>query len=88
MSHLLSKQLICGLHQQCQCELLSVFPRPCVPPAAFTCRAIMSYLQVICEQHRLVEQHLDKFASPSGSKGAAKVGQAGATGMSGDCGSG
>ena len=26
------------------------------------CRATMSYLQVICEQHRLVEQHLDKFA--------------------------
>lgn len=28
-------------------------------------RAIMSYLQVICEQHRLVEQHLDKFAAPA-----------------------
>ena len=25
----------------------------------------MSYLQVICEQHRLVEQHLDKFAAPA-----------------------
>ncbi|KAG2436697.1 hypothetical protein HXX76_006225 [Chlamydomonas incerta] len=28
-------------------------------------RAVMSYLQVICEQHRLVEQHLDKFAAPA-----------------------
>jgi hypothetical protein len=26
----------------------------------------MSYLQVICEQHRLVEQHLDMFANPPG----------------------
>ncbi|EFJ43577.1 hypothetical protein VOLCADRAFT_96185 [Volvox carteri f. nagariensis] len=28
-------------------------------------RAVISYLQVICEQHRLVEQHLDKFAAPA-----------------------
>ncbi|GFR44942.1 hypothetical protein Agub_g6030, partial [Astrephomene gubernaculifera] len=28
-------------------------------------RWVMSYLQVICEQHRLVEQHLDKFAAPA-----------------------
>lgn len=27
----------------------------------------MSYLQVICEQHRLVEQHLDKFTAPPAS---------------------
>lgn len=27
-------------------------------------RAVMSYLQVVCEQHRLVEQHLGKFAHP------------------------
>ncbi len=26
----------------------------------------MSYLQVVCEQHRLVEQHLDKFLQGSG----------------------
>lgn len=26
----------------------------------------MSYLQVICEQHRLVEQHMDRFATPPG----------------------
>lgn len=24
----------------------------------------MSYLQVVCEQHRLVEQHLSKFTHP------------------------
>lgn len=29
----------------------------------------MSYLQVICEQHRLVEQHLDKFAAPATADG-------------------
>ncbi|GLC42496.1 hypothetical protein PLESTF_000760700 [Pleodorina starrii] len=28
-------------------------------------RSVISYLQVICEQHRLVEQHLDKFAAPA-----------------------
>jgi hypothetical protein len=27
-------------------------------------RAIISYLQVMCEQHRLVEQHLSKFTHP------------------------
>jgi hypothetical protein len=32
----------------------------------YACRATMSYLQVICEQHRLVEQHLDMFANPPG----------------------
>lgn len=26
---------------------------------------MLNYLQVICEQHRLVEQHLDKFAAPA-----------------------
>ncbi|GAX75982.1 hypothetical protein CEUSTIGMA_g3425.t1 [Chlamydomonas eustigma] len=29
-------------------------------------RAIICYLQVICEQHKLVEEHLDKFANQPG----------------------
>jgi hypothetical protein len=33
----------------------------------------MSYLQVICEQHRLVEQHLDKFASQPGQQAPDQV---------------
>ena len=39
-------------------------PLPLLSPPPLH-RAIMSYLQVICEQHRLVEQHLDKFAAPA-----------------------
>lgn len=36
-------------------------------------RAVMSYLMVVCEQHRLVEQHLDKFAVPNEEMGCPQV---------------
>eukprot|EP00967_Tisochrysis_lutea_P106292 scaffold162879_cov17-Tisochrysis_lutea.AAC.2 len=36
----------------------------CPPRPILCCRAIISYLQVVCEQHRLVERHLSRFTHP------------------------
>ncbi|KAG1676077.1 hypothetical protein FOA52_014942 [Chlamydomonas sp. UWO 241] len=46
-----------------------------VPPVVLDggFRAVMSYLMVVCEQHRLVEQHLDKFAIPNEEMGCPQV---------------
>lgn len=50
------------------------------------CRAVKSYLQVICEQHRLVDQHIEKFSQ--GEEGGSAAPQARGKGVGGSGGQG